>query len=162
MNLSIIRKKLDQLDDLDRPVQVVEIMKLQCEQNAVISEQLSNLINILSDGEDIETPAKAKIKRAKTDPVPIKKIIDLYNQCKRLPKINVVSNGIKSNIRARWKSDKKYQNIKFWLYLFEYCDSHKFLSGQVMQGERKPFKANLEWIIKEANFTKIQNNYYDK
>ena len=101
---------------------------------------------------------------AKAKPCPIQKIVDLYNKTVNyLPATKVLADLTKKNIGARWKSDEKFQKMKFWAYLFKYCEDNEFLSGR-SQGtqDRKPFRASLDWIVKPSNFAKIVNSNYDE
>jgi len=91
---------------------------------------------------------------------PIQKIADLYNETvKFMAQWRVLSDDTKRNISMRWKQHEKFQNIEKWKDLFDYCENNQFLSGQA--DNPRPFKADLNWIVKSANFAKILNGKYD-
>jgi len=104
------------------------------------------------------------MQQSKIVACPIEKIIELYRSvAKRLPQPRVIPDVVKTNIAARWRQDDRFKSLDFWREFFEYCESHKFLSGQVDGRDGKPpFRANLQWVVKAANFAKIVNGDYDR
>jgi len=96
-----------------------------------------------------------------SDPVPYKKIVDLYHEMlPDLPKVEKLTGTRKAQIRQRWKQD--LPDMDEWIEFFKYVSASRFLMGksQPING-RRPFIANLEWLTKEANFVKIaEENYH--
>lgn len=62
-------------------------------------------------------------------------------------------------LRARWNEDPRRQNLAYWKAFFEYVKGCGFLVGRGT-GER-PFFADLEWLTKSKNFTKIREGKYE-
>ena len=109
-----------------------------------------------------EDESKDTIVSKPTIPVcPAVEIAKLFNATvTNLSKVNKLSPAMKTNISARWKQEKDYQDIEKWKKLFIYCDTNTFLSGQI-EGDRN-WRATLQWIITSKNFYKILNGDYDR
>ena len=63
-----------------------------------------------------------------------------------------------TQLRARWNEDSRRQNLEYWRRFFEYVGKCDFLVGR---SGKTPFFADLEWMTKEANFTKIREEKYE-
>jgi len=88
-------------------------------------------------------------------------IISLYNSI--LPSLaNVKLNLWKSTskrgkaLQARWREDKSRQNPVWWKDFFMKVNNMPFLLGQNDSG----WRADLEWMLKAENFTKILEGKY--
>lgn len=107
---------------------------------------------------EIQSTAKSKIS-----PCPVEQIIQLYeNRCSRLPRLRVIPDKTRNAISARWRQDIKFQSMEFWQGFFDYCNDNRFLSGQAepRAGGQKPFRADLNWIVKPESFANIINEKY--
>jgi hypothetical protein len=96
-------------------------------------------------------------------PCPVEQIINLYqDHCTRLPRLRVIPDKTKNAISARWRQDGKFQSLDFWKGFFDYCNENKFLSGQSnpRPGSDKPFRADLNWLVKPEPFANIINEKY--
>jgi hypothetical protein len=92
------------------------------------------------------------------EPCPHQKIIALYHEVLPMcPRVRDWTPARAAQLRARWNEDKKRQNPEFWKRLFEYVRTCDFLIGKT----DKPFFADLEWISKSKNFTKIREGRYE-
>ena len=93
---------------------------------------------------------------------PVGQIIDLYKSIAvRLPIPRVIPDVTRSDISARWRQDARFRTMDFWTEFFTYCENNQFLSGQVDGRDgKKPFRADLQWIVKASNFAKIINGNY--
>jgi uncharacterized protein YdaU (DUF1376 family) len=101
--------------------------------------------------------------KSKISPCPVEQIIQLYeNRCTRLPRLRVIPDKTRNAISARWRQDSKFQSIEFWQGFFDYCNENRFLSGQAepRPGGQKPFRADLNWIVKPESFANIINEKY--
>lgn len=101
--------------------------------------------------------------QSKIAPCPVEQIIQLYeNRCTRLPRLRVIPDKTRSAISARWRQDNKFQSMEFWQGFFDYCNDNRFLSGQAepRSGNQKPFRADLNWIVKPESFANIINEKY--
>ena len=92
------------------------------------------------------------------DTCPHRKIIALYHEVLPLcPRIRDWTSARATQLRARWNEDKKRQNLDWWREYFLYVGKCDFLMGKTT----KPFFADLEWITKSGNFTKIREGKYE-
>lgn len=90
------------------------------------------------------------------DKCPHQKIIDLYHLLlPALPKIKSWPESLQKILRTRWKEDSERQDLQWWEKYFKYVHDSDFLMGKA--GE---FTADLEWIIRPKNMTKIINGRY--
>jgi hypothetical protein len=62
-------------------------------------------------------------------------------------------------LRTRWNEDPRRQNLDWWRRYFEYVKRCGFLVGRGA-GDR-PFLADLEWLTKASNFTKVREGKYE-
>ena len=103
--------------------------------------------------------------------VPYQGILDVYHSIlSNHPKVKVYSDGKKRKVKKLYYYDKKHQDLKWWEDYFNYIGQSIFLTGQVPNNDRKPFKADFEWVMNIENFAKIsdgkyhdpENSYVDK
>jgi uncharacterized protein YdaU (DUF1376 family) len=93
-----------------------------------------------------------------TNHCPHQKIIDLYHEVlPELPQIKIWPENLKKILRVRWKENPERQNLEWWRKYFLYVKSSPFLMGQ-----KTSFLADLEWIIRPTNFSKIANGRYHR
>lgn len=89
---------------------------------------------------------------------PHQEIIALYHQVlPQCPAIRDWTPARATQLRARWNENQERQNLEYWRGLFEYIGECDFLVGR----SAKPFFADLEWITKSQNFTKIREGKYE-
>lgn len=109
-----------------------------------------------------------------TPDCPHERLISLYHEllpsCTRVEEWN---DARRATMRSRWREKAKpngktqgYTNVDgglaYWRHFFEWVAKSRFLTGQEdgRQG-RPPFVANLEWLIRPANFAKVvEGNYH--
>lgn len=97
----------------------------------------------------------------KADDCPHKEIIALYTEFVPVGIVPKVWDGVRaSNLRSRWREDKKRQNLDYWKRLFSYISKSDFLMGKVINGNGRPFEISLDWIVKPQNFAKIIEGKY--
>ena len=91
---------------------------------------------------------------------PYQKIVDLYHETlPELPRVAKLTKTRKGYIQQRWKEDMP--ELKNWGNFFDYVKQSDFLTGKVNgSGDRPPFRADLEWLIKPSNFVKIAEGKY--
>lgn len=90
---------------------------------------------------------------------PHQKIIDLYHEVLPMcPQIRDWTPARATQLRARWNEVPERQNLDYWKRFFEYILTCDFLVGKA---GTKPFFADLEWMTKSANFTKIREGKYE-
>lgn len=130
--------------------------------------------------EDLVVP-NGTTRPADAEPVASKKVfpgcnhqavIDLYHQT--LPTLNRIEvwNEVRQGLlRSRWREvaaemvrDGKTADeaalLDWWRTLFVYVGKSKFLTGRAEGSKDRPFKADLEWIIRPTNFAKIIEGKY--
>lgn len=112
---------------------------------------------------DLEVENKSNIceLRKRTSPVPVQKIIDLYHEilCPPLPRVAKLTKTREAFIRQRWQEDMP--ELDHWRNYFNYVATSDFLMGRSQPRDgRVPFRADLEWLCRPANFTKIAEDKY--
>ena len=92
------------------------------------------------------------------DPVPYKKIKDLYNDtCKSFSRVITISANRKKAIAARWK--EYGESIEAFETLFKMAEESNFLKGE----NERHWTATFDWLMKSANMTKVlEGNYKNK
>lgn len=125
-----------------------------------------------NDQQDSETPeaTKPRKSRGKKPACPYTKIIDLYHEI--LPELPEVQNyddpTRKSQMKARWnqvvgKNKTSCADLDFWSRYFNYIRKCPFLMGQVdPRPGQAAFRADLTWLTKSANFTKVIEGRYEE
>ena len=102
---------------------------------------------------------------AKLPQCPYEVIVSAYHEV--LPTLNrceVLSDFRKGLMRSRWRevvSDQKLDaagGIAWFRWFFETVGKSKFLMGKA-KGDR-PFKADLEWLVRPQNFVKVFEGKY--
>lgn len=92
---------------------------------------------------------------------PHQEIIALYHEVlPQCPQIRDWTPARAVQLRARWNEEPRRQNLDYWRKFFEYVASCDFLVGRQHSKDKRPFFADLEWIVKAANFTKIREKKY--
>lgn len=108
---------------------------------------------VIADSAADDTPGKPTC--------PHQEIIALYHEV--LPQCPVVREWTPARatqLRARWNEEPRRQNLAYWREFFEYVGKCDFLVGKAHSNGKRPFFADLEWIVKSANFTKIREGKY--
>jgi hypothetical protein len=89
---------------------------------------------------------------------PHEEIINLYHEVlPELPGVRTWPENNRKILRTRWKEEPERQNLAWWRSYFEYIRESQFLMGR-----EKDWMANLEWIVRPKNMTKILNGSYHK
>lgn len=110
-----------------------------------------------ADGEHDAEP----IKVAKPN-CPHQEIIALYHEILPMcPQVRDWTEARQQQLRARWNEDPSRQNLAYWRRFFEYVKTCGFLVGVQPNTQRRPFFADLEWLTKQANFTKVRERKYE-
>jgi hypothetical protein len=90
---------------------------------------------------------------------PHKEIIALYHEIlPQCPRVRVWTPARATALRNRWNEDPERQSLDSWRTFFEYVARCDFLVGRGTGA--RPFFADLEWMVKSANFTKIIEGKY--
>jgi len=89
------------------------------------------------------------------DTCPHQDIISLYHEI--LPELRKVKKWTpkrQAQLRARWREEKKHQNLDWWRRYFEYVRESSFLMG-----ENNPW-LDLEWLTNQGNMVKVIEGKY--
>jgi len=106
---------------------------------------LSETEKIVSDG------------NGKYPPCPQNEIVNLYHkELPELPRVKHWPENLQVILRTRWKEDPVRQNLEWWEQFYRYVHESDFLMGRT----KEAFVADLEWLIRPKNFTKIANGRY--
>ena len=87
-------------------------------------------------------------------------LLKTYHEiCTDLPKVLHLTHSRKIHAAARLK---EHSEIEFWQGFFRRVARSDFLCGRAPpKGDGRPFKADFEWLIKQANFVKVCEGRYD-
>ena len=106
---------------------------------------------------------------SKIPPCPHQAIIDIYHQTlPELPKVISWNKTREAHLKQRWRElftefeCKSTDEALDWFRndFFQFIKNSKFLTGRTQSKDRRPFLADLEWVIKPTNFTKIIERKY--
>ena len=100
-------------------------------------------------------------------------VVELYHQIlPTLPKVEVWNQMRAGLLRQRWREvcedlAKKgpvteQAILDWWQEFFGFVGKSAFLTGKTSGKDKRPFLADLEWIIKPANFVKIVEGKYHR
>lgn len=91
---------------------------------------------------------------------PMTEIIDLYHQTlPNLPRVAKLTKTRQGYLRQRWRED--LQTLQQWKNFFIYVGQSDFLMGRITgNDQRPPFRADLEWLTRPGNFTKVAEGKY--
>lgn len=88
---------------------------------------------------------------------PHKDIVNLYHEL--LPSLSVVKDWTQKRqgyLKTVWSGNESRQDLDYWRRFFKYVEKSDFLMGR-----SSDFKADLEWLVKPANFLKIIEKKYE-
>jgi len=89
--------------------------------------------------------------------VPYSDILDAYHRrLPTLPKVRVLSPGLRQHIRARWREDAERQKQDWWEMYFAHVGTCPFLLGE----NRRGWRASFSWLMKPENLAKVINDEY--
>ncbi len=110
--------------------------------------------------------SKPGVSSAGTDrkDCPHKEIVALYHEIlPQCPRVRDWTPARANHLRARWNENKGRQSLEYWRRYFEYVATCPFLVGATnAPAGRKPFFADLEWLVTSANFTKVREQKYEQ
>lgn len=100
-----------------------------------------------------EEPAAAGPDRSA--PCPFEEIVNLFNSiCFSFPEVKKITDGRKKAIGARWR---EVGNVDAFREIFEAAEASPFLKG----ANDRSWRADFDWILKPANWTKISEGNYE-
>jgi hypothetical protein len=125
-----------------------------------LQEQEQEQVNKSALRADVRIPADSDPPLTKN--CPVAKIVQLYHErLPELPKVEKVTTTRAGLIRQRWRED--LPTLEHWENFFAYVRESRFLMGKAPPtGTRPPFIADLEWLVRPSNFTKIAEERYHR
>lgn len=147
--------------------------------SALITELKSELISepnhiVTNNQEPItinqEPNRNTILVESKIPPCPHSEIINIYHEVlPELPRVVSWNKTREGYLKQRWRQMfiefecKDTEDGLDWFRndFFQFVKGSKFLTGKVVTKDRKPFLADLEWMIKPTNFTKIIERKYE-
>jgi hypothetical protein len=108
-----------------------------------------------------EDQGKGILATPKRPPVPVKEILDLYHQLLPMcPSVQKLTEARRRQIEARWRSGD-IPDLESWREYFAYVAKSKFLTGAApATNGRKPFVADIDFLIRESAAVKIYEGKY--
>ena len=105
-----------------------------------------------------ETKQK-ETKRECVQQAPLEKIVSLYHEhCDELPKISSLTHTRRFLLQKRWE---EHSDLAYWQSFFERVNQSDWLCGRIEGRNNTVFRTNLEWMLKEDNFARINEGFYD-
>jgi hypothetical protein len=124
-------------------------------------------VSSLRSETQLSSPAANDPRR--TPLCPHREIIAIYHEVlPTLPAVKVWDGVRERNLQARWRerwAEGKYASVEeglaYWRRFFAHVGRSSFLMGKIQGGERSPFRASLDWLVKPSNFAKVIEHRYD-
>lgn len=138
-------------------------LRTHTERNADAQKNDANHKPLTINHEPLEKPVSANADMPATPaPCPQLEIVRLYNTVLASQGLTAVKESLwgaqrQKSLMARWREDKKRQNLDWWQGWFDYIARSDFLMGRTSP---KPFYADLDWLLKPANFVKVLEGKY--
>lgn len=105
-------------------------------------------------------PPGGRPERSEKPECPHQEIIALYHEIlPECPQVRDWTPARAAQLRGRWNEDPRRQSLDYWRQFFEYVKGCGFLVGR--GGGNRPFVADLEWLTKSKNFTKVREGKYE-
>ena len=111
---------------------------------------------------------KQRAGRDRPPPCPYEDIVEAYHESlPTLSRVVMLTDTRKAHIQARWREvweDERFDQqtgVELFRGYFERVGNSKFLTGKVSSKDRTPFRADLEWLMKPANFAKVLEGKYE-
>jgi len=152
------------INDVDNPT----ITQMVSENNPQIT--LTTNQEPLTKNQEPLTNRKTILVESKIPPCPHSEIINIYHEVlPELPRVVSWNKTREGYLKQRWRQMfvefecKDTEDGLDWFRndFFVFVKGSKFLTGKVVSKDRKPFLADLEWMIKPTNFTKIIERKYE-
>ena len=158
------RAKADSARNANR-IKSEKLSVLKSEQLSEPNHNVTKNHEPITNNQDI----KASSAESKIPPCPHQAIIDIYHQTlPELPKVISWNKTREAHLKQRWRElftefeCKSTDEALDWFRndFFQFIKNSKFLTGRTQSKDRRPFLADLEWVIKPTNFTKIIERKY--
>jgi len=96
------------------------------------------------------------------DNCPHDQIIAAYHEAlPSAPRVRIWNDAQKALLRGRWRELPERQTVEWWRKYFAFVSKSDFLCGRTPARDgRKPFYADLEWLVRPSNLAKVANGRY--
>lgn len=134
-------------------------MLAECLQDATPEGEREGETETEGEGDSVSTNVDTSRQQAVN--VPYQAIVNLYHETlPTLPQCKTLTPKRKGQIRQRHMNGMD-KNLDNWRAFFEAVGRSPFLMGNTQPfGDRKPFRATLDWITKQDNYAKILEGKY--
>lgn len=107
-----------------------------------------------------DPPPENQQSKPKNNFVPYTQIVNLYHEIlSALPRVAKLTTKRKTQIRQRWNEDMP--KLENWRNYFIHVSNSDFLMGRKDPTPGHPkFRADIEWLTNQTNFTKIAEDKY--
>lgn len=156
---------------IDKGFFVASTMLADRKQSACLEREVEREVErelLVPNGTSSSSPAagddhrQSKVDNVpKAEAVPYQAIIDLYHKmlCPPMQRCLVLSDKRKSHMRQRWNGG--LGSLDEWTAYFGFIAKSEFLMGRSASSNgRKPFIADLDWVINATNYVKIAERKY--
>jgi hypothetical protein len=155
----------------DPPIQINDIHYKKTD-SSLTQAKLKTDSSLLKRSEEKRSEEKLNtiLVESKIPPCPHQEIISIYhNTLPELPKVLSWNKTREGYLKQRWRQlfvefeCKSAEEGLDWFKndFFQFVRDSKFLMGKVQSKDRNTFLADLEWMIKPTNFTKIIERKYE-
>lgn len=94
----------------------------------------------------------------KSDNCPHQAIVDLYHEIlPELARVKDLTEKRQKHLRARWRSDSRFQALDWWRRYFSHVRGSPFLMGA-----KTDFQAGFDFLIKPDSFQKVLEGVYHR
>ena len=155
----------------DPPIQINDIHYKKTD-SSLTQAKLKTDSSLLKRSEEKRSEEKLNtiLVESKIPPCPHSEIINIYHEVlPELPRVVSWNKTREGYLKQRWRQMfiefecKDTEDGLDWFRndFFAFVKGSKFLTGKIVNKDRKPFLADLEWMIKPTNFTKIIERKYE-
>ena len=93
---------------------------------------------------------------AGADPCPHQAIVDLFHEVlPELARVRDITHKRQTQLRSRWRQDKRFQSLDWWRKYFSVVKESDFLMGRA-----KDWQADFDFLINASKFQKIIEGGY--
>ena len=111
---------------------------------------------ITNNQEPIDIHTENPSESAGADPCPHQAIVDLFHEVlPELARVRDITTKRQTQLRSRWRQDKRFQSLDWWRKYFSVVRESDFLMGR-----SKDWQADFDFLINASKFQKIIEGGY--
>lgn len=136
----------------------------------LIADEVGSEFDVVEPPPELPACNEEKDQGSRMPPCPYDRIVTLYHEIlPELPRVATLTSKRRSWITARWRSvcttekvASQADGLDLFRGYFSLVRKSPFLMGlkQPGKGHSRTFKADLEWLMNESNFTKVVEGKY--